>query len=220
MHDFLASAYTELKYLLWPYLCACCKQFLYNDTLLCSACVRTINPIISVQVSVTARRTMAVFAMGAYQGPLKRLILAKGWQDQRASVVLGKLLWRHTTLPYCDFDIIVPIPLHWTRFAYRGYNQALVMAKQLSMLSGKPVCQALQRSKHTVFQSTLSSSGRKDNVKNVFEVGEAFREQLRDKRILLVDDLMTSGATLQSAGKALNRCRPAAINATVACRVV
>lgn len=163
---------------------------------------------------------MQVYAVAAYQRTLKRLILAKGWHDERASIVLGKLVWQNTMLPHIPFDIIVPIPLHWKRFAHRGYNQSELIAQELSVLSGKPVCLALTRTKATVFQSLLTGEERKENVKNAFELTEQARELIQGKRVLVVDDLMTSGATLQAAAKELNRCKPQSIKGAVAGRVI
>lgn len=220
MLSVINAVYTECKYLVWPYLCASCKLFLRTDTLLCSACMRTISPIVSVGLQITPSVTMQVYSVAAYQGTLKRLILAKAWHDERAAIVLGKFLWQNTTLPHIPFDIIVPIPLHWKRFAHRGYNQAELIAQELSALSGKPVCLALERIKPTVFQSSLTGEGRRENVKEAFVLSAEAKELIKGKRVLLVDDLMTSGATLQAAGKLINRCKPESIKGAVAGRVL
>ena len=220
MQGIIWSLYRECKYLVWPYLCASCKLFLPTDMLLCASCMRSIMPIVSVTLPVTKSMTMQVYAIATYQKTLKRLILSKGWHDERASIVLGKLLWQNTTLPHISFDIIVPIPLHWKRFAERGYNQSEVIAQELSALSGKPVCLALKRTKATVFQSLLTGEERKENVKDAFELEAQARELIKAKQVLVVDDLMTSGATLQAAAKVLNRCKPQSIKGAVAGRVI
>ncbi|MGE0009251.1 MAG: ComF family protein [Candidatus Babeliales bacterium] len=216
----LPRIYAEFKYLFWPNLCASCKLFLRNDELLCIQCARAITPVVSVPLEVTANVIMQVYAVSAYQGTLKRLVLAKAWHDERASVVLGKLLWHNTTLPHIPFDLIVPIPLHWRRFAQRGYNQAELMAKELSGLSGKPTYLALERIQSTVFQSSLSGEERRKNVKVAFKLHAEYKELIRGKRVLLVDDLMTSGATLQAAARLIVKCKPESIKAAVGGRVV
>lgn len=220
MQQIIASLYTECKYLFWPYLCASCKLFLRSDILLCVTCERTIQPVVSVPLAITPSVRMHIYAVAAYQGAMKRLILAKGWHDERASIVLGTLLWQNTTLPYIPFDIIVPVPLHWKRFASRGYNQAHVMAERVSALSGKPVYDALTRVKSTIFQSQLDGEERKENVKEAFVLTKEHVENIRGKRLLVVDDLMTSGATLQAAAKGLLRGKPESILGAVAGRVI
>ncbi len=220
MQRIIQSLYAECKYLVWPYLCASCKLFLRSDMLLCTSCSRSITPIVSVPLPVTKLVSMQVYTIAAYQRTLRRLILAKGYHDERASIVLGKLLWQNTTLPHIPFDIIVPIPLHWKRFAQRGYNQSELIAQELSVLSGKPVCLALTRTKATVFQSLLTGEERKENVKDAFELTGQAREFIRAKQVLVVDDLMTSGATLQAAAKVLNGCKPLSIRGAVAGRVI
>lgn len=220
MYQQLCALYAECKYLVWPHLCASCKLFLRTEALLCVSCARTITPIVSVPVTVTPSVTMQVYAVAAYQHTLKRLILAKGWHDERASIVLGRLLWHNTTLPHIPFDIIVPIPLHWQRFAHRGYNQAELMAKEVSVLSGKPLCLALERVQATVFQSSLSGEERRENVKVAFQLRNECKELIRGKRVLIVDDLMTSGSTLQAAAKIIAKCKPESIKGAVAGRVI
>lgn len=220
MYGALLAFYSECKYLVWPNLCASCKLFLRTDDLLCTICARTITPIVSVPLPITRTTNMQVYGVGAYQGTLKRLILAKGFHDERASIVLGRLLWHNTTLPHIPFDIIVPIPLHWKRYAHRGYNQAQLIAQELSDLSGKPMCLALERVKATVLQSTLSGEARRENVKVAFKVHEEFKDLLASKRVLIVDDLMTSGATLQAAGRLITKCKPESIKGAVAGRVI
>lgn len=220
MHTLLQAVYDECKFLIWPHVCASCKLFLRSDALLCSDCMRSITPIISVPVAVTATVTMQVYAIAAYQNTLKHLILAKGWHDERAAIVLGKLLWQATTLPHIPFDVIVPIPLHTRRYAQRGYNQAELMAQELSATSGKPLFLGLKRVRATALQSTLTVGARAQNLKDAFTLTDDAKEHLKGKRVLIVDDLMTSGATLIAAAKLINKCKPECIKGAVAGRVV
>lgn len=220
MRALLSSFYSECKYLIWPHLCACCKLFLRTQELLCKRCAYSVTPLVSVPLEVTARTSMQVYAVGAYQSTLKKLILAKSWHDERASVVLGALLWQQTVLPHIDFDVIVPIPLHWKRYAQRGYNQAEIMAQTLSSMSGKPMHAVLERKKATIFQSACSVAERKTNVQDAFALRLEYKELLRGKRVLLIDDLMTSGATLVAAARLIQRYKPESINGAVAGRVV
>ena len=118
-----------------------------------------------------------------------------------------------------DFDYIIPIPLHWTRYAKRGYNQAEEMAYIISRHSAKPVAHLLKRSKRTPFQSLLPFEKRTQNVADAFKIISE-NPMYVGKKFLIVDDVMTSGATLKAAVKQLRTLKPALITAVVACRVV
>ena len=119
----------KVRYFLMPSLCAYCKKFLSTDDIFCDTCKRTIYPIVSHKIDVTSRFSMTVFAISDYKDPLKKLILAKGWSDSVASYQMGQLMWEFLPLEGVDCDFIVPVPLHWTRYAWRGFNQNIVKAK-------------------------------------------------------------------------------------------
>jgi ComF family protein len=217
----IASNFLNLitKFFAPPY-CAYCKTFLSNETIFCEACFSAIKPIVSMKLAITKSQTISVFAVSGYQDPLKRLILAKGWSKQLASTHMADVIWQKTLLPHLSCDFFIPIPLHWTRFAWRGYNQAELMAARLAVLSGKRMINALSRKKMTQSQFRLGSNDRVLNLENVFSCNEGYKNCLRGKHIILVDDLMTTGATLKSAAKVLFECQPASISAVVTCRVI
>jgi len=123
-------------------------------------------------------------------------------------------------LQHIDFDIIVFIPLHWTRYAARGFNQAQIIAEHLAKKTGKPVIPFLIRSKKTKFQASLSVDERDANVQDAFRIDKKYAHEITGKKILLVDDLFTTGSTIKSAAHALYLYNPIKIDAFVVCRVV
>lgn len=163
---------------------------------------------------------MQVFAISSYQEPLKSLILAKAQSQRLASKQLGILMWNLTPIKNNDFDYVVPIPLHWTRYAYRGYNQAEVIASVIARKSGKPLVHLLKRNRRTLFQSKLDVEQRSENLHNAFDVVKVDRELYKNKRLLLVDDLMTTGSTFKNAAKKLLILKPAGIMGVVSCRTI
>lgn len=200
--------------------CSACRVLLYSyDQILCQRCIKRIDPIVSITKPISTTKQMRIFALSDYQPPLRQLILSKTRSDIIASKQLGLLIWRMSSLKHIEFDVIVPVPLHWTRIAWRGYNQAYEIAKIIAQNSGKPVVQAVCRKKRTAYQSYFSKDERKINVSGVF-AAHSSAQLLRGKRVLLVDDLMTTGATLQAVAKELLSEKPAEIMAVVACRVV
>lgn len=99
------------------------------------------------------------------------------------------------------YDFIVPIPLHWSRFLSRGYNQSELFARQVSRFTGIPVKRLLKRIRPTKQQAFLSKNERKSNIKGAFSVfGSTAAEKCS---ILLTDDVMTTGATLREAAGVL-----------------
>lgn len=202
-----------------PPFCVQCKKLLQESTILCTVCLATIQPIVSISLIITPKTSMRVFAISGYQEPIKSLILAKIQSQRLASKQLGELIWSMTPLATLEFDYIVPIPLHWTRYAYRGYNQAEEIAYILARKSGKPVACLLKRNRRTVFQSSLPVDEREDNVAHAFSLCVANNGLVyAGKRFLLVDDLMTTGSTLKKAARLLQQLKPASIDAVVASR--
>jgi ComF family protein len=113
-------------------------------------------------------------------------------------------------------DLLIPVPLSTARLQHRGYNQALELCKHLS--SENTDAHLLLRIKDTLTQSTLSRSERLKNVKAAFAVAPLRTQELQGKRIVLVDDVMTSGATLSAAAASLRQAGAAHITAIVFAR--
>lgn len=221
MVTLIHSISKTLRHILAPPFCVRCKKWLSDPIIFCSNCLSLIRPITSSALKITSTVAIPVFAISSYQDPLKALILAKIQSQNLASKQLGNLLWEMTPIKLLDFDCIVPIPLHWTRYAYRGYNQAEVIASVIAQKSNKPLVMLLKRNRRTLFQSQLSLEERLQNVNNVFDLKkQIFQNDYRDKHLLLIDDLMTSGATLKIAAKKLLALKPKSISAAVICRVV
>lgn len=209
-----------ISYSISPPFCEGCKDFIPKRSIFCNSCFNKINPIVSIKLAVTPQYSMQVFAISDYQEPLKSLILAKRRSNQLASVQLSELIWEMTNLKNINFDYLVPIPLHWARFAKRGFNQTEVIASALSVKSNKPVINILKRARYTSYQFSLSASERNENVKGAFVLNGENLINYAGSNLVLVDDLLTSGSTLISAAKELVKLKPASISAVVACRVV
>ena len=147
--------------------------------------MRTIQPVVSTTMHLNTTQSVKIMAISAYQDPIKKLILAKSWSNIAASNQLGHLIWQLTNLPHIPCDIFVPIPLHWTRFAWRGYNQADEIAQVLSEKSGKPVAHLLRRIKRTRFQAELESVLRQEIVKKALALNVKDITMYQGKHIII-----------------------------------
>ena len=124
-------------------------------------------------------------------------------------------------LPIDDrYDAIVPVPLHWRKRWRRGYNQSELLARCMAGKRGIPVWNALRRRRPTAVQAGLTNAARRRNVAGAFAVKSArAAARLAGKRILLIDDVMTTGATAGACATALKRGGAASVSLLTLARV-
>jgi len=120
---------------------------------------------------------------------------------------LGK---RYQTLAQ-EYDILIPIPLHSSKLSSRGYNQAEELSRGLAMEWKLPVVPYLKRTRATQTQTKLSLEDRILNTEHIFSVSEVDKKALDNKRVLLIDDVITTGSTVGNAIKVLLDARPQSI---------
>jgi ComF family protein len=120
-----------------------------------------------------------------------------------------------------EADALVPVPLHWRRLWLRRFNQSAALAQAVGRESGLPVVfDGLQRVKPTAQQVGLTRAERARNVQGVFAVSEAARTAVTGRRLVLVDDVLTSGATVDACARALLRAGAAGVDVLIFARVV
>ena len=107
------------------------------------------------------------------------------------------------------FDAIVPVPLHWRRRWQRGFNQSELLARGLASRYGFPVIRALRRLRYTGTQTGLSQTARRHNVAAAFQARRP--QALKGKRLLLVDDVMTTGSTAAACAGVLRKAGTARV---------
>lgn len=133
----------------------------------------------------------------------------------------GRWMARAGRVRLSEADCIMPVPLHPRRLRARRFNQSLLLARALSRASGVRVdAHALKRRRATPTQAGRSAKGRVRNVAGAFQVRQRARARLRGARIILVDDVHTTGATLEACARALKRCGAADVTAITLARVV
>lgn len=134
---------------------------------------------------------------------LRRLIHLLKYEGMRPlAPALSRLMDR--ALPIDErFDFIVPVPLHWQRRWRRGFNQAELLALEISKHRRVPVLHALRRARSTASQASLTAAARRRNLAGAFRPRPGI--DLTGKRILLIDDVFTTGATASACARALKK---------------
>lgn len=163
------------------------------DDLICGACLET-PPIYR-----------KAFSALVYDDASRDLVLAFKHGDQtHLTMTFGPWLVQTGRDILQEADLLTPVPLHWVRLLKRRYNQAALLAQAVSNLTGVPcVLDALQRTKNTLSQGHKNAKDRRENVRGVFTVAKPALARIAGKKIVLIDDVMTTGATLESCAKAL-----------------
>lgn len=158
----------------------------------------------------------------AYNGPAREVVLRLKHADRPHLAVdmAGQL--RRAAGAWLDDDVlIVPVPLHRWRLWRRGYNQAAELAKAVARAAGKPLLvDALVRSRATKSSQGLNPSERRRNLRGAFRVADAAQPHVAGRCIILVDDVLTTGATADACARVLRRAGAASVRLLTLARVV
>jgi ComF family protein len=149
----------------------------------------------------------AVYSYGSYEGTLRLLVhLFKYGGVTPLARTFGQFMV-HALPRETSFDVIVPMPLHWFKQWQRGFNQADLLAREVGKKWRVPVRNVMRRQKATRSQAGLTNAKRRANVSGAFRI--AFRNKghrpLDGMRVLLVDDVVTTGATASACARVLKR---------------
>jgi ComF family protein len=159
----------------------------------------------------------ATVRVGQYEGPLKALILrCKNQRRMELGSIMGRwLAERLASAPWADLvQVIVPVPLHWSRRFGRGFNQAESLARELAASDRRVAARRLLRVRPTPHQRMLAAGQRRRNVRGAFRV-RGGAEELEGRNVLLVDDVMTSGTTIAECTSVLKKAGAAAVYVAV-----
>jgi ComF family protein len=222
----LTRTFRWLLDLVFPPVCPVCHSLFDKqgkDLVICPVCRKAIRPVRPplcprcglpypagkahlCALCLKERRYFAIHrTCASYEGALKEAIHRFKYESVfPLRRVLGDLL--HPTLKAMrrehPVDVLVPVPLHIRRLRERGFNQTLLLVRELSKRTGIPYCErALAKIKDTPVQISLKKRERGKNVKGVFEVKDP--EAIQGKAIVLVDDVYTTGATVNECARIL-----------------
>lgn len=207
----------DLGYLLFPNYCPGCGESLNaGEQTICTQCVAQLprtgfakeegNRIEKLFWGRIEIEAAAAFLRFSQDGLVQRLLHAlKYYQVPEIGEKLGRLFGNELseTTRIEKLDAIIPIPLHPRKMKLRGYNQSLSIAKGMSDTLGIPVEQSLIRVKNNPTQTRKSKYARWENVSAVFDVLSP--EKLENQHILLIDDVITTGSTIEAAAQTLTQ---------------
>ena len=206
------DCFNEVSFISRPY-CEKCGHPLdeepANRKLYCASCLQ--NHRSPFRLSRSAFR---------YDDSSKNLILSFKFMDKTENAkVLGRWLFNAgKDIWNQGADVLIPIPLHYTRLLRRRYNQSALLCHELSRLCGLPVeYTAVERHRKTRPQVEFSGHARIKNVKNAFRIRHP--ERIRGKHIVLVDDVMTTGSTLKECALVLHKAGAASVDTLTVARV-
>lgn len=207
-----AACWVKLSFIDPPY-CACCGfpfEFHQGDGALCGACMREAPDF------ARARSVLR------YDEASKELILRFKHADRTESVpAFAAWLKRAGGDLTAEADLVAPVPLHWTRLLARRYNQAALLSRGLAKLTGKPAVQdLLVRRRRTPSQGGLGAVARESNVAGAFVLHPRHKARIKGRRVLLVDDVYTTGATVGACTRVLRRAGASAVDVLTLARVI
>lgn len=198
--------------IIYPPTCPVCRREVAVVPMWCDACLATVwRPHLVQATHYRLRHLQRVATVCEYTGGVKTLLHAMKFHGKkRYATALGWLLTREPiSLP--PWDIAVIVPLHPERERVRGYNQVEEIFRMWLTEQGKPVVAMLKRARSTQPQWRLHVKERRKNIKDAFVVTRP--EWVKGHRILLIDDIVTTGITLDECAKVLYKAGAAEVQA-------
>jgi ComF family protein len=219
---------SSLLDLIFPLRCVSCRTL---GKRICDPCIESIVWIDSVHCPrcgiplpetkshncIDPARLQLIRSAAVFSGAMRKALHALKYRSDRplADQLVG-MAQRHWNLPAWDFDALLAVPLGKRREHARGYNQSFLLAEALSRLTGIPVdTHCLTRVRETPSQVGLSVQDRKQNMAGAFRASDP-----KGRDLLLVDDVCTTGATLQSCAEALMQAGSASVCAVTLARAI
>lgn len=194
--------------LIFPNRCIGCEAWLDGEPVaICSNCYQQLNFLRTAATTPGLKKVYfdAAYSVLAYEGKVHDWVHQFKYFRQ---FYLGRVFsyWlAQSKLDWSSFDAITPVPLHFWKHLWRGFNPAALLAYALAKRIQKPFWPLLQKKKYTPPQTKLAREARLANVKGTFALGKKHRATIKDKKLLLMDDVLTTGATVNECAKVLKK---------------
>ena len=232
----LSGLFSRLMDFCYPGACASCRAATEGAAILCAPCEADLQKLESAPACRSCAKPLAergapcpwclgegmahyewVLRLGTFTEPLKQLVHQMKYRQRwpLAEVLADRLAdqeWVKGLLS--ETDVIVPVPLHRLRQVSRGYNQSEVIAKRLASRHRIAVARPVLRLRNTESQTNMTSAAqREENMREAFALADP--RAVRGKHVVVVDDVMTTGATLRAFAHALRPAKPKSLCAVV-----
>ena len=188
-----SECFTKIRFIEEPYCLRCSRPLRPFENRICKDCRKK------------KRYFKRIYSMGLYQGVLRKTILLLKYQRVKALIPpLGELLLKYCqrNLKMSGFDLLLPVPLFRSKKRHREFNQADAFTRIIAEHYSLPLSNKnLLRIRDTKSMSNLNSEERRKNVRGAFIVKE--EEEVRNRKILLIDDICTTAATVDECSKVL-----------------
>ena len=197
--------------LLYPPKCAFCRSLVSSERMICPDCEKK-QPFTD---STSGRRMLGTVSLAVapfkYEGSVRDALLRYKFHGLSCySGIFGEFMAKEILKAGIEADMICWIPLSKARLRKRGYDQARLLAEEIADILQMPCCPLLEKTKHNSAQSGMA--GKEERIKNVSGVYLARANTvIQGKKILLIDDIITTGATMEEAAKELMRAGAACV---------
>lgn len=202
---------SSLINLLFPSNCIICQTLTSINEIVCKNCINNINSFQNVNnLTHNLKDINGIFILGEYERILKNLIIKYKYNKQtKLSKFFAKLIFQKfnetiKNFNILDYNLIIPVPLHENKLKERGFNQSELLAKELaSYFNINYDSNVVIQTKITQDQTKLNYLERIENVKDAFKINEKKIYQIKSKNVIIVDDVITTGATINNIIKVL-----------------
>lgn len=210
--EFCADCWTAINWIDGPHCARCGYPFIsgydFDDDVLCPVCAAGKNELDWI-------RSACVYDDASKQIMLPFKHVGK---IKYARAMSNAMIWALRDVDVSNIDIVMPVPLAWRRLFHRGYNQATLLARPIARAMGVKLDYDSVRRKYRANMGHKTASQRAQNIHGVFRVVRP--DKIHGKHILLVDDVMTSGATFAELRRVLMQSGAASVSGVSFCRVV
>ncbi len=207
----------NLVSLIYPCSCINCGELVTGSgdrVPLCEKCRSVINYITddALYKNTDFKNITGFFSLGFYEGVLRNLLTNLKYNKKTkivgflAEETAKRLCHQFSVPPITEYELIIPVPLHINKLQERGFNQSELLAIDISKILKIPVaCDVVYRVKETLPQNKLKIEERFLNLENAFKINDKKKYLISDKNVIIIDDILTTGATVESMAKLLKK---------------
>ena len=218
MTDFIDKLKNSVKDILFPVRCPYCETIIHKTEYACEDCKKKFPSPAIIRYAVGGYKCTSPFPYdGIFKKAVKNFKFGNkgGYAKQLAFPMVQSILESYQGV---NFDLITCVPMHKKRLIERGYNQAELLARECAKIMNIPYFDTLEKFKENREQHSIKASERAKNVKGVYRIID--KELVTDKKILIIDDIITTGNTLGECAGILVKNGCNSVNCAVLCSVI